>query len=276
MRFALALGGGGLKGAAHLGVLKVLVDNGLHPNLVVGTSAGAIAAALYGSSMLSAASLIFQLPSPALLKPNFRRLGGLPLGILDGKMIENMLRQLWGEKRFSDLKIPIAVVACDLYSGHTVIYSALQPARPLPPGIIMGGDVPVWQAVRASISLPGLFTPFPIGTHLLVDGGITANVPADIARVLGASIVIAVELGTSAPPPSFDHAGDVLLQSLDIASRRLTTITSTLYADLVLSPLKDLSPSPSFWEVGRLKELVTAGAETTTRALPKIKQVLGF
>lgn len=273
MHFGLALGGGGLKGAAHLGVLKVLVDHGLPPDLVVGTSAGAIAAALYGSGLLPS-ELSSQWSFPVFFTSSTRKIGGLPLGMLDGRMVENMFKRLWGKKRFSDLKKPVAVVACDLYSGHTIIYSALPPVRPLPPDIAMGGDVPVWQAVRASISIPALFSPFPLGPHLLVDGGVTANVPADVARVLGATKVIAVELSTTVTPSSLHNAGEVLMRSLDIMSRRLTALTLTLSADFVLSPLKDVYPPPGFWEVGRLKELVQAGAEATVRALPEIRKIL--
>ncbi|MGI9951723.1 patatin-like phospholipase family protein [Moorellaceae bacterium AZ2] len=274
MRFALALGGGGLKGAAHLGVLQVLVDNDLAPDLVVGTSAGAIAAVLYAAGLLPAANLLFQLPSPALFR-HIPRMGGLPLGLLDGRLIERMFRRIWGEKCFHQLKVPAAVVACDLYTGNTVVYTDLMPVRPLPQGIIMGGNVPVWQAVRASISLPAIFAPFPIASHLLVDGGITTNVPADIARLLGATQVVGVELGTRTAPKTFNNAGDVLLQSLDIMSRRLTNLNLSLHADFVLSPLKDLDSPPNFWEVKRIKELADLGAGETARHLPQIKAVLG-
>ncbi|GFN23254.1 patatin-like phospholipase family protein [Thermanaeromonas sp. C210] len=274
MRFALALGGGGLKGAAHLGVLEVLADNDLEPQLVVGTSAGAIAAALYAAGLLPAASSLFKLPSPLLFR-GIPRVGGLPLGLLDGKSIEGMFRRIWGEKSFRQLKVPAAVVACDLYTGNTVVYTHLTPAHPLPQGVVMGGNVPVWQAVRASISLPAIFAPFPIGSHLLVDGGITTNVPADIARLLGATRVIAVELGTRATPKNFNNAGDVLLRSLDIMTRRLTDLNLRIHADFVLSPLKDLDSPPNFWEARRIKELVGLGAQEAARHLPHIKALLG-
>ncbi|KUK12824.1 MAG: Patatin, partial [Moorella sp. 60_41] len=244
MGYALALGGGGLKGAAHLGVLQVLVDHGLPPEMVVGTSAGAVAAALYAAGLLPVAPSLFAPASPPSLFRSLSPIRGLPLGLLDGKAIEGVFRRLWGEKTFRQLRVPAAVVACDLYTGHTVVYTHLMPARPLPPGIVMGGDVEVWKAVRASISLPAIFTPFAIGSRLLVDGGVTTNVPADIARLFGTQRVIAVELGTRTPPKEFNNAGDVLLQSLDIMSRRLTGLNLKHHADLVLSPLKDLSSPP--------------------------------
>ncbi|SMB98669.1 NTE family protein [Thermanaeromonas toyohensis ToBE] len=273
MRFGLALGGGGLKGVAHLGVLQVLVEHHLYPDLVVGTSAGSIAAALFCSGKISNLKALEELAQFVNSGKNF--LKGWPSGLWEGKLLEQILRKTLGTLKFSELRIPMAAVACDLYSGSTVVYTSLTPPRPLPAGIVLGGNIAVWQAVRASISLPGLFSPVPIGPHLLVDGGVTSNVPADIARFLGTSVVIAVDLTTKQTPRSFTHVGEILWRSLEIMGSRLTTTTLALYADLVLSPLKDLKDPPSFWEVRRIKELVEAGITSTRTALPKIKELLG-
>jgi len=273
MRFGLALGGGGLKGAAHLGVLQVLVENHLYPDLVVGTSAGSIAAALFCSGKMSNFRVLKELVQFVIPGKSFFK--SWPSGLLNGKLLEQILKETLGTLKFSELKIPMVAVACDLYSGNTVVYTSLIPSRPLPPGVILGGDIAVWQAVRASISLPGIFSPVPLGPYLLVDGGVTCNVPADIARFLGASAIIAVDLSTQKAPRSFDHPGEVLWRSFEIMGSRLTTTILSLYADLVISPFRALENPPSFWEAHRIKEFVEAGKASTRAALPQIKELLG-
>ncbi|AOQ24318.1 hypothetical protein MTAT_09600 [Moorella thermoacetica] len=272
MRFGLALGGGGLKGVAHLGVLRVLEENGLKPDLVVGTSAGSIAAALYGAGLLPAVSSISNLPLLNAFALENHRLTGLPLGLLNGGTIEGMLKRTIGNRRLSEMQPTTAAVTCDLTTGETVIYTGARPVKPLPPDFVIGGDVPAWQAVRASISIPALFAPYRIGSRLLVDGGLTDNVPADIAHYLGAEIIIAVDLGCGISNRNFHHAGEVLLQSLDIISRRNTSLTLRLYADLILEPIKK---PVSFWDASQFSNLVNAGMEETRKQLPKIRRLLG-
>ncbi|WP_406676467.1 patatin-like phospholipase family protein [Moorella sp. ACPs] len=272
MRFGLALGGGGLKGAAHLGVLRALEENGIKPDIVVGTSAGSIAATLYGAGLLPAVSSMGSLPFANIFRLENNRFTGLPLGLIHGGTIEGVLKRAMGNRHLSELQPSTAAVACDLISGETVIYTASRPVKPLPPDMVLGGDVPAWQAVRASISIPALFAPYKIGSRLLVDGGLTDNVPADIARYLGADIVIAVDLDCGIPHRNFRHAGEVLLQSLDIISRRNTSLTLRLYADLVLKPIKK---PVSSWDVSEFSNLVAAGAEEAQRNLPQIRRLLG-
>lgn len=273
MKLGLALGGGGLKGAAHLGVLKTLDEHGIIPDIIVGTSAGSIAAALYGSGMLHVLNSLTSLPFQSLLNFDNYRFTGLPLGFINGNTVEMMLKKSFGNRRLSELQPRTAAVACDLINGETVIYTAGGLSRTLPQDMVLGGDVHVWQAVRASISIPVIFAPFKIGSRLLVDGGLTANVPADIARYLGADIVIAVDLScTAVIPSSFRHAGEVMLQSLDIMARRSTGLTLKLHADLILNPVKKpLSP----WDVSEFSNLIAAGAAETRDKLTQIRKLLG-
>ncbi|WP_338823359.1 hypothetical protein MHOCP_15740 [Moorella humiferrea] len=272
MRFGLALGGGGLKGAAHLGVLRVLEENDIRPDIVVGTSAGSIAAALYGAGLLPAVAAMGNLPLANIFTFENYRFTGLPLGLINGGTVEIMLKRALGNRLLSELQPLTAAVACDLNSGETVVYTAARPIKPLPSDIVIGGDVPTWQAVRASISIPGLFAPYKIGTRLLVDGGLTDNVPVDIARYLGADIVVAVDLDCDSPRRNFRHVGEVLLQCLEIIGRRNTSLTLRLYADLVIKPIK--KPVAS-WDVGQFANLIAAGVEETRNNLPQIRRLLG-
>jgi len=271
MRLGLALGGGGLKGAAHLGVLRTLQENGIKPDLIVGTSAGSIAAVLYSAGLLPAVSSMTTLPLYNALNFENYRFIGLPLGFINGNTVESLLKKTLGNRNFSELQPLTAAIACDLVSGETVIYTAGRAVKPLPPDMVLGGNVLVWQAVRASISIPVIFAPFTIGSRLLVDGGLTANVPADIARYLGADIVIAVDLDGGLPNRTFRHAGEVILQSLDIISRRNTSLTLKLYADLVLKPIKK---PVSSWDVTQFSNLVAAGIEETQLKLNQISQLV--
>lgn len=272
MRFGLALGGGGIKGAAHLGVLQILEENNIKPDIVVGTSAGSIAAALYGAGLLPAVATMGNLPIANIFRVENYRFTGLPLGLINGGTIEAMLKRALGNRLLSELQPLTAAVACDLSSGETVIFTAAKPVKPLPPDTVVGGNVPAWQAVRASISIPALFAPYKIGSRLLVDGGLTDNVPADIARCLGADIVVAVDLDCGVPQRNFRHAGEVLLQSLEIISRRNTSLALRLYADLVLKPIKK---PVSSWDVGQFSNLIAAGVEEARRNLPQIRRLLG-
>jgi NTE family protein len=272
MRFGLALGGGGLKGSAHLGVLSVLEENGIKPDIIVGTSAGSIAAAIYGAGLLPAVASMPGFPLGNIFRLESYRFTGLPLGLISGRTLESMLKRTLGNRSLSELQPLTAAVTCDLVSGETVIYAPGRPVKPLPPDIVLGGDVPAWQAVRASISLPAIFAPYKIGSRLLVDGGLTDNVPADIARYLGADIVIAVDLGSGVPNRNFRHAGEVLLQSLDIIGHRNTSLTLRLYADIVLQPIKT---PVSAWDAGQFSNLIAAGAEETRQNLDQIRRLLG-
>ncbi|NLW07911.1 MAG: hypothetical protein GX039_08080 [Clostridia bacterium] len=271
MRLGLALGGGGLKGAAHLGVLKTLVENGIKPDIVVGTSAGSIAAALYSAGLLPLVNSITTLPLYNAFNLDNYRFTGMPLGFINGGTVENLLKRTLGNRTFADLHTLTAAVACDLVSGETVVYTNGQPLKPLPPDMVLGGDVPVWQAVRASISVPVIFAPFKIGSRLLVDGGLTDNVPADITRCLGADKVIAVDLGGGVPSRSFSHAGEVILQSLDIMGRRNTALTLKQHADLVLQPVKK---PVAAWDISQFANLISSGIAETQRNLKRIQQLL--
>ncbi|MDK2820130.1 MAG: hypothetical protein PWP31_95 [Clostridia bacterium] len=272
MRLGLALGGGGLKGAAHIGVLRVLEDNGIKPDIIVGTSAGSIAAVLYGIGLIPDDNPLSIMPLSALNLQNRRSVRGLPLGLLNGNAVEMMLKKVLKNRKFSDLSPQIATVACDLTTGETIIYTDGKPTQDLPAYMVMGGDVPVCEAVRASISVPGLFSPYTIGSRLLVDGGLTDNVPADVCRFLGADVVIAVDLGYGIPNRNFDHVGEVIIQSIEIISQRNIALTLNLYANLILRPIKK---PVSSWDPTKFTELIAWGKEETQHNMDQIHRLLG-
>jgi len=209
-RIGLVLGGGGARGAAHVGVLKVLEANNIVVDVVVGTSMGAIVGALYASGYraeaienilhdIDWAVALRDLPSRELLSaqrkidaaliPSSLEVGigidGLrtPQGLIQGQNLGMLLRGLLGHvsqlDHFDQLPIPFRAVAADIVTGDQVVLAA--------------GDLV--DAVRASMSVPGVFQPIRIDERLLVDGGVVNNVPIDVARAMGADRLIVVDVG---------------------------------------------------------------------------------
>jgi NTE family protein len=189
----LALGGGAALGLAHVGVLWALARAGLVPQVVTGTSMGAVVGAAYAAGKLDVLeSLARGIDWRRTLKLTDFQLGGS--GVLEGRAIEHELRRHFGRQRIEALPVPFAAVATDLMTGEA--WTATE------------GDLVT--AVRASISLPAVFAPVRVGDHLLVDGGLVANVPVAAARGLGADIVLGVDVtadfeGVSATVGLRDH-----------------------------------------------------------------------
>jgi NTE family protein len=183
MKIGYALGGGAAPGLSHIGVLKVLDEYGIVPDVIAGTSIGAIIGALYASGYK--ARDIERL----VLGLDWRKLVNLvdvaiPRGgFLKGKRIVSLLTSILGDATFSLLKCPFACVATDIINGDQLVLR----------------DGSLVDAIRASISIPGIFTPVAINGRFLVDGGLVNTVPVSICREMGAEYVIGVNV---IPEPS--------------------------------------------------------------------------
>lgn len=189
----LALGGGAALGLAHVGVLRALTRAGLAPDVVTGTSMGAVVGAAYAAGKLDVLEALARgIDWRRTLKLTDFQLGGS--GVLEGRAVEHELRRHFGRQRIEALSVPFAAVATDLMTGEA--WTATE------------GDLVT--AVRASISLPAVFAPVRAGDQLLVDGGLVANVPVAAARELGAEIVLGIDVtadfeGVSATVGLRDH-----------------------------------------------------------------------
>ncbi len=172
---ALVLGSGGARGYAHIGVIEVLEQYGIHPDFIVGSSAGSIVGSIYASGKNAQ-----QLREIAMnMKANDVRDVTLDLkGFFDGKKVENYVNAQVDQLRLEQFKIPMYVVATELKEGKKVVFNY--------------GNT--GQAVRASVSIPSMFVPTKIAEHEYVDGGLVSPVPVKVARDLGADIVIAVNI----------------------------------------------------------------------------------
>ncbi len=178
-RVGLALGGGGARGMAHVGVIRVLEREGIPIDCIAGTSAGSLVGAAYAAGIRGHALLDMALE---LRWRHIVRLAWPRQGFLSFEKLESYLVRTLGDLAFTDLDIPYAAVTADLATGEQVV---LKEGR-------------VAAAVRASCSVPGFVTPVEVNGRLLVDGGVVNNLPISVARELGADVVIAVGLG--APP----------------------------------------------------------------------------
>ena len=209
-RICVVLSGGGARGAAHIGVLKVLEDLRIPIDCIVGTSMGALVGAAYatGTTVAEMESIVAEMSTDVLFKerpprqelsvrqkqdeqlnlvgPEVGLRGGeihLQKGLVSGVQLETVLRRLSkakGYRRFDDLQIPFRAVATDVVTGRAIVF----------------GEGELANVIRGSMSVPGAVAPIEIGDLLLVDGGITNNLPVNIAREMGAQVVIAVNLGT--------------------------------------------------------------------------------
>jgi len=177
-KIGIVLGSGGARGSAHVGVLKVLEEQGIQPDVIVGSSMGAEVGGAYAAGVsVEDMTAIWRSTHFGTVVKNF--LPTIPWsGWCSGREKMRMLRRLVGDLTIEELPIAYAAVATDLESG-------------LPYPITKGS---LARAIRASISVPGLLTPVWIDGHLLIDGGVADPVPVDIARQLGAAVVIAVDV----------------------------------------------------------------------------------
>ncbi|NOY82627.1 MAG: patatin [Kiritimatiellaeota bacterium] len=176
-RIGLALGGGAARGCAHLGVIEALEEAGVRPDVVAGTSMGAVVGAFYAADRLEELRrTIRDMDWRQVLR--FFGVTFPRSGLVDGKRIADYVRERIGHRRIEELAVPFAAVAVDLADGAEVI--------------MREGDLV--SAIRASISVPGIFTPVQRGGRLLGDGGLVDPVPVKAARDLGADVVIAVDL----------------------------------------------------------------------------------
>ncbi|MEM9148748.1 MAG: patatin-like phospholipase family protein [Pseudomonadota bacterium] len=294
-RIGLVLGGGGAAGVAHVGVIQALEALGIRPDVVAGTSMGAIVGGLYAaglnpvelenavtaidwSSILNDKSdrqLLHPLRRDSRLDP-FSVQADLPIGIGDGgiqvdaglvdavKLTLELRRLAARAEAISDfdaLPIPFRAVATDLVTGKAVVL----------------GDGDLATALRASMSIPALFPPVEIGERLLVDGGVVNNLPIDVARAMGADVVIVSEIpGATVTPEDLRSLTAALAQTMSImitANSRVQTATLTP-ADIYLVPdvqavgMLDFQEAPSTISAG---QAVVAAQTTRLAALAAVR-----
>ena len=257
-RVALVLSGGSARGFAHLGVIRVLEREGLRPDLVVGTSAGAIAGGLYASGLSVDAieALAERLGWFTVfdIDPVRSLLGGLGLGLARGQRLEVLLRASM-QAPMQSFPTRFAAVATDLNSGETVVLNH--------------GDAAL--AMRASSAIPGMVEPAHVGGRVLGDGQIVSPLPVAVARQLGAAVVIAVDVVYPPQHSSLSNPLSVLFQTMLISSYRQLLIERA-QADVVIAPVIEITGQLGFSDRAWL---IQAGEAAAQAALPQLKAAFG-
>ncbi len=215
-RIGLALGGGAARGFAHIGVIQVLEEHGIRPDLVVGTSAGSLVAALYasGKNGTELANLARTMDESALTDWAFPG-----RGLLRGEALARYVHTQTGGRLIEQMPMPLGIVATDAANGDPVLFRRGSTST----------------AVRASSAVPAVFQPVRIGNRDYVDGGLVSPVPVRYAREMGADLVIAVDISSPPDPNSIGDAYHLLMQTFSIMGRSINR-WELKDADIVIRP----------------------------------------
>lgn len=238
-KIALVLGGGGARGFAHIGVLKALQEERVPVNLVVGTSVGSIAGALYcaGASLENLQNDIKDFDVGDI--SNFSSISLLEMlltgRLLSNKKLEDFINARIGEVTFNQLQIPLVCIATDLITGERIL--------------LREGSVAF--AARASSTVPGIFQPVEYNQRYLIDGGLSENIPVSVAKIFKADVIIAIPLSADITKNSVANIFLTLMQAIYIQGQSLAQYNLSM-ADVVISP-----------DVGDLNAANFAGAYKT-------------
>ncbi|TDK51553.1 patatin-like phospholipase family protein [Pseudomonas moraviensis] len=278
-KVGLVLSGGAARGLAHIGVLKALEEQGIRIDAIAGTSMGAVVGGLYASGYKidELEKLALSIDWQAALsdappredvpfrrkqddrdflvkqKLSFRDDGslGLPLGVIQGQnlalLLESLLAHTSDTRDFDKLPIPFRAVTTDIANGEKVVFRK--------------GHLP--QVIRASMSIPAVFAPVELDGRLLVDGGMTDNIPLDVAREMGVDIAIVVDIGTPLRNrKQLTTVVDVLNQSITLMTRRNSEEQlATLHANDVL--IQPALAAFGVTDFGKAQEMIDAGYRAT-------------
>jgi len=255
-RIGLVLGAGSARGLAHIGVIQVLEEHRIPFDFIVGSSIGAMVGGIYSAGAdIKMLDKMLEIMDTNILF-DFR----LPrLGFIEGKRIKYFLDLMTKNKTFNELKIPLVAVATDLISGESVL---------LEEGLVS-------EAIRASISIPGIFKPVKRDNMILVDGAVANRLPVGVALDRGAEVVIAVEVNfTHAWEITIKNALDVILTSLDIMQKPQFEIVSR-QADILIKPEVGHFSSRDFDKSRQLVDLGRAAAEAKIEEIKRIIDAAG-
>ena len=288
LKFGLALGSGSARGMAHIGVIQVLEAYHIPIDMIAGTSIGAVVGSVYATGtsveqMKEAALAMKQRGSFAIFDPTIPR-----SGLISGNRAEEILNSIaLQDKTFDDLKIPFAAVATDIKTGAKVILN----------------QGSVIKAVRASISIPGIFTPVKYQDYYLVDGGVVNPVPVNVVQRMGADIIFAVSLAKLKPyttpliisketdnPEEVEKSSilqqkieqvkstfespnifEVIVQSIDIMQAKITG-QCLEGADVVIVPfgIKDIN----LLDFDKAESVIKGGIMAALLKMPEIKEAI--
>lgn len=245
-KIGLALGGGAVLGAAHIGVIRALEEMDVEISFVSGTSIGAFVGALYafGNTSKDIEEIVLRL--------SWMDISGIAIlenGLLSNAKLGELLDESLGEKKIEDADIPLAVIATDITNGDKIVLDK--------------GSVA--QAVMASTCIPGVFSPVKLDQKILVDGGIVENIPIDTVKNMGADYVIGVDLNAIKTYNKPDSVLDVLINSFHFTLKAAAKF-QTEEASLLITP--DLSKF-NMISTDQIKALIEQGYKDAREQLEK-------
>jgi NTE family protein len=253
-KIGLALGSGGARGLAHIGVIKALEENNIPVDFIAGSSIGAMVGGFY------AAGLDIKKIEKIVLDTNWRKIFSLVdpyliQGLIGGEKVKTFIESHINGKKFEDCKIPFSAIATDLKTGEIVVLNK-------------GEMTP---AIRASISLPLVFKPVEINKKMLVDGGLSSPVPVEIVRSMGADIVIAVNLDKHYYVDKLKSGWyDVANSSLNILRHHLALL-NMVDADIAIN----IDLNRNYWyEFVDGQDKILAGEKAIKKILPQLKELI--
>ncbi|MDX6474495.1 MAG: hypothetical protein QOH95_6, partial [Gaiellaceae bacterium] len=265
LRVGLALGAGSVMGFSHFGVFRAFEELGVPLDAIAGTSVGSAAGCLAALGHdADAASDIFVECGKTLFRPTVSR-----KGIMSNRALRNFLRSVTPDDRIEELPVPFAAVAADLNTQREVVFKR---------GLL-------WQAVLASISIPGIYPPLRIGPYTVVDGGVLNPVPTNVVEDLGADVVVAVKLTTAMVDADLDaeavhalrggepSAVTTILRAIEIMQNRVAPAPSDRTTLMLVPKLTDV-PAARLRAFKDGKRYEEAGSLAVEEALPRLRAAL--
>jgi len=260
-KIGLALSGGAARGLAHIGVLEALQKENIPIDMIAGTSAGAVTGAIYAWNQDITSVKAYVLGANWMKIAPLLDLSLFKSGLIKGAKIKKLIASyIGGNIKFSDLKLPFACVATDIDTGEEIVIDS---------GLVL-------EALRASISIPGIFTTVKREGRYLVDGGLTTPVPVHVVKRMGADFIIAVNVTPDVSYRMKKKGGkepnifQIMLQSIYIATYSLSR-SSVEEADIVIEP--DLT-SIGAVDFQKAQEAISLGEQAVRSVIPEIKRRL--
>lgn len=256
----LALGSGGARGVAHIGVIYALEEAGIKPDFICGCSMGAVAGGCYASGMTAA-----QMRDTALGLKTRDLLDISPafitrMAILRTKKLEDLLLTQLGDIRIEDMKIPFKCIATDVYSGKLHVFDSGAAAL----------------AIQASCTIPGVFRPVELEGELLVDGGVLCRVPEQLVKDMGADVVVSVDALANAAEP-VDKLGNIvelLLRVFDVMDTNQTEMRRELTGHVADVEIKPEMKGINQYQIKELDRAFEEGYAAGKANVDRIKELL--
>lgn len=253
-RVGIALGGGGARGFAQIGVLHVLEQERVPIDVVVGTSVGSLVGAMYADTgrVLDAELLALTVNNEDIF--DYKALAIFSGGFVKGEKLERFIESHLKHQTIETMRVPFAAVSVDLRTGKTAVFDAGSVAK----------------AVHASAAIPGVFVPVEIAGTSYVDGGVTDPIPVDVARAKGADVVIAVAIPAAIPGDAPRNPIEIVFHAVTIMAAEIGRLRAR-EADVVIEPAVG---NVRYDDFSKKTQLIEAGEAAARAAMPEIRAAI--